>query len=201
MDATKGFIICQIKESLETNEVLDLSSLTNRILLYNSLISLIVLPVEEIKKRGTQSEKNRLYQKRLTDLIEACNFSLEVFEPIAGFDKNTKRLKFNKKDMYAFMRKLRNSVAHQNVRFYEEDAELARITFFNLYTSPVQPSQDIMNELEKRNLKLKNKAVEDFRVSMSFESMRTLSDWIGSEYLRALEFEPERPADGNHEQN
>mgnify|MGYP003213704398 CR=1 FL=1 len=57
-DSTRDFIICQIRESLENNDVLCLDDLTSRILLYNSLIALIVLPVEQAKRSGTGGEKN-----------------------------------------------------------------------------------------------------------------------------------------------
>ena len=200
MDTTRDFILCQIKETLEVNDLLDLSSLTNRILLYNSLISLIVLPVEEIKRSGTAKEKNRLYKRSLSDLLDSCSFSLEIFEPISGFDKETQRLKFNKKDMYAFMKKLRNAIAHQNVRFHEEDG-CTRIIFSNLYASSVQPSKEIKEELKRHGLEPKGKGVEDFRISISFEELKKLSDWIGSEYLRTLEFKSNRQVGNDHEQN
>ena len=198
MDATRDFILCQIKETLETNDLLDLSSLTHRILLYNSLISLIVLPVEEIKKSGTAKEKNRIYQGSLSALQEKCNFTIELFEPILKFDIKTHRLKFNKKDMYSFMRKLRNAVAHQNVRFYEENGH-TRITFSNVHTSTAQPSEEIKEQLKERGLKLKGESVEDFRISISFEGLKKLGDWIGSEYLRTLEFEPNVQVRSDHE--
>lgn len=198
MDATRDFILFQIKETLETNDLLDLSSLTHRILLYNSLISLIVLPVEEIKKSGTAKEKNRVYQGSLSALQEKCNFTIELFEPILKFDNKTHRLKFNKKDMYSFMRKLRNAVAHQNVRFYEESGH-TRITFSNVYTSTAQPSEEIKEQIKERGLKLKGKSVEDFRISISFEGLKKLGDWIGSEYLRTLEFEPNEHVRSDHE--
>lgn len=198
MDATRDFILCQIKETLYTNDLLDLSSLTHRILLYNSLISLVVLPVEEIKKSGTAREKNRIYQGSLSALQEKCNFTIELFEPISGFDAKSHLLKFNKKDMYSFMRKLRNAVAHQNVHFYEEN-EHTQITFSNMYASTAQPSDEIKEQLTKRKLELKGKNVEDFRISISFEGLKKLADWIGSEYLRTLEFEPSTQVRSDHE--
>ena len=198
MDATRDFILCQIKETLETNDLLDLSSLTHRILLYNSLISLIVLPVEEIKKSGTAKVKNRIYRGSLSALQEKCNFTIELFEPILKFDIKTQHLKFNKKDMYSFMRKLRNAVAHQNVRFYEENRH-TRITFSNVYASTTQPSEEIKEQLKERGLKLKGESVEDFRISISFEGLKKLGDWIGSEYLRTLEFEPNVQVRSDHE--
>lgn len=197
MDATRNFIICQIEETIKTNDLLDLSSLTNRILLYNSLISLIILPIEEIKKSGTEKEKNRIYQRSLSDLQQECNFLIELFEPISKFDTRTHLLKFNNKNMYSFMRKLRNAVAHQNVRFYEE-GELTRITLSNIYVSTTKPSEEIKEQLKKHGLEPKGNSVEDFRISISFEGLKKLGDLIGSEYLRTLQFEPNEKFRSDH---
>ena len=190
MDATRDFILCQISESLNTNEVLDLSLLSHRILLYNSLVALVVLPVEDLKKSGTETEVNRLYSVSLSSLRKRCSFSLELFEPISHFDKGRGELMFNKKDMYTFMRKLRNAIAHQNVRFIEEGAT-GQIVFFNVFPLSAKRSTGAEKEqLEKRGLKRIKTGIEDFRIRMTFEEMRDLSSWIGSEYLRVLQFDP-----------
>ena len=188
MDATRDFILCQIEESLEMNEVLDLSTLSHRIMLYNSLVALIVLPVEEMKKRGTKNEKNPLYEKSLSDIRKSCSFVLETFDPIHGFDKREGLLTFQRKTTYTFMRKLRNAIAHQNVLF--DDDGFARISFFNWYSSKALSSDKVVNQINDRGLILNHNRVEDFRISMSFEELRDLSSWVGSEYLRALKYEP-----------
>ena len=190
MDTTRDFILCQISESLNTNDVLDLSLLSHRIMLYNSLVALIVLPVEEQKKSGTGTEANRLYNISLSSLKKMCGFSLELFEPISGFDKNSSELMFSKKDMYTFMRKLRNAIAHQNVRFIEEGST-GQVIFFNVFPlSDKRSTEAVKGELKKRKLKRIKSGVEDFRIRMTFEEMRDLSNWIGSEYLRVLQFDP-----------
>lgn len=197
MDVTKNFILCQIQESLERNKELNLSQLPDRILLYNSLIALIVLPVEEARRRGTKKERNPLFKKSFSDLKKTCDFSLELFEPIEGFDRKTRLLKYCKKDTYAFARKLRNAIAHQNVRFDDQEGSY-KISFFNLYTTPYEPSEEIAYQLKQRNLEARTArsqnrtitTVEDFRIVMSFDGLRELGNWIGSEYLRALQFKP-----------
>lgn len=187
MDATRDFILCQIEETLETNEILDLSSLQHRIMLYNSLVALIILPVEEMKKRGTKGETNPLYSTSLSNLRKQCHFSLELFEPIERISSSKGEVKFNRKNLYAFMRKLRNAIAHQNVRFIEQDGT-ASIVLFNIYPQSAKQAKVVADQLEKRGLTPKGNGVEDFRIKMTFEELRTLGNWIGSEYLRALQF-------------
>ena len=193
-DSTRDFIICQIRESLENNDVLCLDDLTSRILLYNSLIALIVLPVEQAKRSGTGGEENPLFKKSLSDLRKACQFDLTVFEPIKWLDRDGD-LSFGKKDIYRFMTKLRNSIAHQNI-FFDEDEQLNhRITFFNRFgvseEKAAKLSANSHKELNGRGLRLKNSHIEDFRITLTFEQLRTLANWIGEEYLRAMEYDPQ----------
>lgn len=193
-DSTRDFVICQIRESLENNDVLCLDDLTSRILLYNSLIALIVLPVEQAKRSGTSGEKNPLFKKSLSDLRKACQFDLTVFEPIQGFDSNGS-LKFQRKSIYCFMTKLRNSIAHQNIAF-DEDGQLNHsITFFNRFgvseKKAAKLSISSQKELSEKGLHLKNGYIEDFRITLTFEQLRTLANWIGEEYLRAMEYSPQ----------
>ena len=171
------------------NEALDLAELSHRIMLYNSLVALIVLPVEEAKRQGTKRKKNPLYTKTLSDLQKDCSFSLELFEPIDHFDKDRGCLLFSNRTIYSFMRKLRNAIAHQNVRF-DSKGGISRISFFNVYRPRGLSQEMLSSQLSQRKLKLVKHSIEDFRISVSFEELRDLSTWIGSEYLRALNYVP-----------
>ena len=143
--------------------------------LLNALLSLVLLPFESAKRR----DKGRIWQGKYEDVKKNIGFNEEVFAPIVecrnGKPENLYR------NLYSFIRKFRNAVAHQHIQLYVNENELIAVTFFNVF--PVDCSK-----CSEKSCKLnKNKdGVEDFRVSFTYDQLHAFALFVANSYLRSI---------------
>jgi len=117
--------------------------------LWNSLLGLVVLPREV--------ENNRLSRIAMADLLGAGWPDIET-----GGDRA--------KTLGAFVRALRNAVAHFNVEFQADDNEIRRVTVWN---NPM-------------NRGVVDRSVRSWEATIPVESLDSLARLIAEEYIRSF---------------
>lgn len=157
--------------------------------LQNALLSLVLLPYESAKKR----DNRRVWQGKYEDLKKTIGFDDKVFSPIAECKGGV--LKFNNRTQYSFIKKFRNSVAHQNIRISVDENRFISIDFFNLFPAPCAKCKSAYCKAKK--LKHYSGGLEDFRVSFTYDQLHKFAIYIANSYIRSIVGENEKQNEGD----
>ena len=156
-----NFTIKRIKQTKDLLNNLNPNSDEYLTMLLNSLLSLIILPVEEIKRKP----REKTFNIRINDFYKIIGVTPIKFDPIKSVDKNGNIIKRNR-TTNNFVIKLRNAIAHQNIKVNEIEGK-TYITLFNIFKS--------------NNLK---RGIRDFEIKLSLVELRRLSLFIAESYLK-----------------
>ena len=114
----------RINQTIEIINNLDSKNDNYMTMLMNSLLSLIVLPIEELKRDDTK----RFFGHRMVNFYKQTGIVPIKFDP-QWVNENNKLVNQNRVPKNFFIR-LRNSISHQNIEETEIDG-VTYITFFN----------------------------------------------------------------------
>lgn len=146
--------------------------------LQNALMSLVLLPYESAKRH----DKSRIWQGKYEDVKKNIGFSDEVFVPISSC-KNCEA-KIDKRSQYSFIRKFRNAVAHQNIQICVDENRLISVAYFNIF--PVKCNNCKNEGCKAYKLQRRKDGVEDFRVSFTYDQLRSFAQFVANSYLRSI---------------
>ena len=148
-------------------------------LLLNSLLSMIVLPYEKAK-----SKDNKFLSEDKIAILEDMGIVPILFQPIKHC-KNCK-VSYNQKTMKSFVNKLRNGIAHQNIKISILNDKDFQITLKNKYQN--QGCNNCANPAcKEKGLIRENGGVIDFQITVTVEQLRKLADYIANAYLKAIQ--------------
>ena len=148
-------------------------------LLLNSLLSMIVLPYEKAKNKDSKF----LSGEDIAFIENELGILPILFQPIRGC-KNCK-ISYNQKSLKAFVNKLRNGIAHQNIKVAITGDKEFCITIKNKYTSG--SCNNCPNPVCKEaGLKRENGGVIDFEVVVTVDQLRKLAEYISNAYVKAI---------------
>lgn len=125
----QNFYIQQIKTTKEIIRQFSNTEEFSPTMLINSLLSLVVLPFESAKK--TNGEK--IFPGTYKELENNLGFSPLVFQPIKKC--NGVEISYSNKNIYAYINKFRNGIAHQNLNVSVNADRVIYITVFNKFIS------------------------------------------------------------------
>jgi hypothetical protein len=94
--------------------------------LLNCMIGLIVLPNER-----AQNDFPTLWERDIKDIPIYSDLKINIFNPIRGKDRNTGVIDYYPTTLKVFLRKLRNSIAHQNIEPINEGGLFVGAVFRN----------------------------------------------------------------------
>lgn len=159
----------------ETREILEECNIDDHkyfTVLLNSLLSLVVLPIEQIKRQ----KGKQVFNGRYTEFLKTVSITPIVFSPIKklnedGTVENEKRL------ISCFVRKLRNSVAHQNIEFIDGEEE----TYIRFYNVASNNSKAIKKY--SGNCKIEHSKLIDFEIKINAIQLKKLAIYIANKYL------------------
>ena len=167
----------QISNTLEIIESLDLRKKKDKAILLNSLLSLVILPVEEIKKNN----KQRLFEGSFTDMLKKTGICPLLFQPIKTCDGS--KISYEKKTIYSFIRVFRNSIAHQNISFSDDGN---KISFCNKCT--MKGCKHCSTKIcAKKGIVFRGNGVNDFVIEMSYLQLRKTARYIAKSYKKACD--------------
>ena len=182
MDEAKNYLVRQIEISRQIINEYTGNDDYSMTMILNSLLSLIVLPVEQIKKKN----KVRFFSGSMNEINNKLGFSPVLFQPIKCCDGQ--KIKYEKRDIYAYIRKLRNGVAHQNITVNENDNGTTIITFYNYYTCRNCNKCKLLL-CKNKGLTRQYSKVVDYKISVSLSQLRRLARYISDSYIMAIEGE------------
>lgn len=131
-------------------------------ILLNSLLSLIVLPTEKLKRRPME----KVFGASFAVFQNVTGIVPKVFNPIKKFDKAKGDFVRGNNTPQWFVNKLRNGIAHQHIEFIDTDAD-TKIRIFNVFPT---------EEAKKREI--------DFDIVLSAPELKSLALFIADCYLR-----------------
>lgn len=166
----------RITETIDILENADPEDSKYFTILLNSLLSLIVLPTEELKKE----KGKKLLSGKYSEFLKSVNITPLVFNPIKTFDGDEP--KYEKKTVNSFFRKLRNGIAHQNIEFVDADDE-ALIVFYNVASSGSKEKAQKCNGKCEVN---RNKVI-DFKIKVNASQLKKLALYIAYKYVEGTE--------------
>lgn len=135
----------------------------------NALLSLVVLPFESVKIK----DKQRIWPDKFNCVQKDIGFNIIVFEPIQKCENNI--LKMDRHDMYSFIRKFRNAIAHQNIKIVFKEGRIDSIEFFNRFP---KCSKCRKPDCKINNLIMAKGGVEDFRISFTQAQLYKFSSML-----------------------
>ena len=153
----------RINQTIEIINNLESKSDNYMTMLMNSLLSLIVLPIEELKRDDTK----RFFGDRMVKFYKQTGIVPIKFDP-QWVNENNKLVNQNRIPKNFFIR-LRNSISHQNIEETEIDG-VTYITFFNQFKQ-----------------KGRKEPIVDFIVKVSDKELKKLSLFIGRTYLNCFQ--------------
>lgn len=148
----------QIKETKEIILQADTSDKLYLPLLINSLLSLVVLPIEELKRKP----REKIFGSRFIEFQKATGVVPIIFKPIK--DVKNRKIIYSNRTPQRFVEKMRNGVAHQciDIESFEN----------NVYII-------IYNVFRKNKYRIK-----DFEIKLTASELKKLSLYIANCYLK-----------------
>lgn len=148
-------------------------------LLLNSLLTLIVLPYEKGKRNS-----DNIFKLKIKDFERSMGISPSIFVPISHCTECN--VKYNKRTTTAFINKMRNGIAHQNISVSICGDRDFTITIKNKYKNK-NCNRCSNPTCKQKGLKRENGGVIDFEIKLSIEQLRRLAEYISSAYLKLIE--------------
>ena len=149
------------KQIKETKDMIVKTSVNNEFyltLLINSLLSLIVLPIEELKRKP----REKVFGSSFIEFQKNTGVTPIIFKPIKEIENNT--VVYHKRTPQKFVEKLRNGIAHQCIEIKEADT-FYYVIIYNFYI-------------------VKKKRIRDFEIKLSPVELKKLALFIANCYLK-----------------
>ena len=146
--------------------------------LQNALLSLVLLPFESAKKK----DRTKIWRGSYSDVCDAIGFSEITFKPIA--ECKDRKVRFNNRTQYSFIKKFRNAIAHQNINIKVKEHGIEAVEFYNAF--PANCAKCSNKECPAKQMKLIAGGVEDFRVSFTYEQLRNFAYYVAATYTRSI---------------
>ena len=172
-EARRQFCITQIQNTKKI-----IKQLPNAILL-NSLLSLVVLPYED----STLKNGEKIFQGKMKDINLKLGFSPILFQPIRSCVDG--EVKYSNGTIYAYINKLRNAIADQNI-IIDVSEEEPLITFFNIYYMKGSCKKCPTLKCAEKGLKRQGRGVCDFKITVTLVQLKKLEMYIADSYLKAI---------------
>ncbi len=178
-DETKNFYIEQIKTTKKIIKEFSNNKEFSPTMLLNSLLSLVILPYEDAKKR----DRSKIFDGKLLDLEKKLGITPVIFLPIKSCGD---KVEYNNRTVKLFVNKFRNGIAHQNLEVTVGENREVRITIYNKYSCPAckKCTKKICTE---KGLTYQNGSVIDFKITVSVTQLQHLALYIADSYLKAIE--------------
>ena len=172
----QAFYLAEIKTTQQMLTDLGNKGVYMPTLLINSLLSMIVLPYEKAQNNNAFKEKFSLFEKQM-------NITPTLFIPI----ENCKNYEVHYKKVTTknFVNKLRNGVAHQNIKVSIINDKDFTITIKNKYhcnncnKCPTPVCKD-------KGVKREKSGVIDFEITLTVKQLTQLANYIANAYIKAL---------------
>lgn len=149
-------------------------------LLLNSLLSLIIIPCEDAKRK----DGTKIFPGKYPELMKKLGIAPKVFQPIGSYKKG-KGIKWGNKTIYAFIRKLRNGIAHQNIKLSVDTNKVVSVVIQNRFVNR-ECIQNAKNEYEAKGLKEEYGAIVDFEIELTIGQLEKTALYIADAYLKAI---------------
>lgn len=177
-----AFYIDQIKKTKEiVNRLSDMPEFSPTLLL-NSLLSLVILPCEDAKKR----DGKRIFPGTYKDLIKEVGVAPVTFQPIERYANG--EIVWEKKSVYAFVRKLRNGIAHQNLSVYVDVDRVVYVCIVNKFTNKAC-IEEAKAQYQEKGLRATKSYIIDFEIRLTINQLKKVALYIADSYLKAIEGE------------
>ncbi|MDR3277873.1 MAG: hypothetical protein LBT12_03790 [Oscillospiraceae bacterium] len=148
-------------------------------MLFNSLLSLVILPFESAKTRDGE----KIFPGSFADIQKKLKFAPIIFQPINKCEDGT--VKYYNKTTYAFVKKFRHAIAHQNIEIPESENTTVHIRLFNKFQCRYCKKCK-QKECVKKGLKYTTSAIKDFEIDVSIEQLQSIALYIANCYLKAI---------------
>lgn len=178
-DETKNFYIEQIKITKKIITTFCNNKEFSPAMLLNSLLSLVILPYEDAKKR----DRSRIFDGKLQEIEKDLGITPVFFLPVKSCGD---KIEYNKRTVKLFVNKFRNGIAHQNLEIAVGENREVLITIYNKYSCQAcrKCSQRICTE---KGLTYQSGGVIDFKITVSVTQLQRLALYIANSYLKAIE--------------
>lgn len=148
-------------------------------MLLNSLLSLVVLPFEDAKKR----DGTRIFRGEMKELLKTFGGVSLEFRPIKRCTAG--KPEFERKNIYSFIRKFRNGIAHQNLTVFVDQNKEVFIRIYNKFScSDCKKCKE--KKCKEKGLKISGAGVKDFEISVTVPQLQRIALYIADSYLRAI---------------
>ena len=179
LDKKTDFFIQQIETTLRIINKFENATEFSPTMLLNSLLSLVVLPFEESKKRN----RLRIFPGSYSNIIKGLGITPIIFQPIKSIEDQ--EVIKHPKDIYTFLRKFRNAIAHQNIEISVDSERRISIRIYNVFQA--SGNKNIKASIENMGLKYNRGRIIDFELSLTIKQLQKLAIYIANSYLNALQ--------------
>ena len=119
----------------------------------------------------------------MKDINLKLGFTPILFQPIRSCVDG--EVKYSNGTIYAYINKLRNAIAHQNI-IVGVSKEEPLITFFNIYYMKGSCKKCPTLKCTEKGLKRQGRGVCDFNISVTLVQLKKLAMYIADSYLKAI---------------
>lgn len=179
-DYSKDFYIEQIQTTKKIIKEFSDSKEFSPTMLINSLLSLVVLPLEKAKKKNGKKVFSGTYK----ELEKNIGFLPTVFMPIK-YCKN-EQPEFENKTIYSFIRKFRNGIAHQNLDVSVNENRSVIIKIYNKFSCS-NCKKCKSKACKNKGLNLNSNSVVDFEINVTVKQLQKLAEYIANSYLNSIQ--------------
>lgn len=176
----QAFYLAEIKTTQQILSDLGDNGIYTPTLLLNSLLSMIVLPYEKAKVQNYKF----LSEDKIAVFEKSLGITPTLFQPISKCDGNAPS--YNTKTVKSFINKLRNGIAHQNIKVTISGDRDFEITIKNKFTCKNCKGCTSV-KCKDKGVKRENGGVIDFEVTVSVNQLKKLAYYIANAYLRAIQ--------------
>lgn len=183
MDSTQEFCIKQIVTTKKIIENFSDAREFSLTMLINSLMSLVILPFEQSKKRNGKRTFEGRYE---SEIIKNLGISPEIFKPIKSCDGEN--IVFNYKTIRKFINKFRNGIAHQNLEVCISEDKVIHIIIYNkFYCNQCKKCKKKI--CKEKGIIFSNGCAIDFKIIVTVQELQKLALYIADSYLEAIDGE------------
>ena len=176
----QAFYLAEIKTTQQIMEDLGKNNIYMPTLLINSLLSMIVLPYEKARNKGS----GRLFSGKFSVFEHSMGITPTLFQPIKTC-KNC-QIEYNYKTTSIFINKLRNGIAHQNIAVSPIEDKDFNITIKNKYKKK-ECNKCKEPNCKGKGVKRENGGIIDFEITVTVKQLKKLANYISNEYLKVIE--------------
>lgn len=179
VNETSEFYISQIKTTKAIIERFSETGEFSPTMLINSLLSLVILPFENAKRR----DREKVFPGKYKELEKKLGFSPVIFQPISGCRNG--EVDYGNRTIYAYINKFRNGIAHQNLSVSVAEDRSIRITIYNKYENK-DCKKCTSKKCTHKGLEYSNGGVLDFKITVTVGQLQKLAIYIADSYLKAI---------------